>query len=79
MYVANIRLELALRMNGMYRTQFDHMCLDLLSLSDGVLTIDHVKLMQSTAFEQKRFDLRSLSPALSNLWLLRVTRKYHWK
>ena len=26
-----------------------------------------MKLMQSTAFEQKRFDLRSLSPALSYL------------
>ena len=35
-----------------------------------VLTICHVKLTQSTALEQKRFDLRSLSPALRNLWLL---------
>ena len=26
--------------------------------------------MQSTALEQKRFDLRSLSPARRNLWLL---------
>ena len=37
-----------------------------------VLTICHVKLKQSTAQEQKRFDLRSLSPALRNLWLLLV-------
>ena len=28
--------------------------------------------MQSTALEQKRFDLPSLSPALRNLWLLPV-------
>ena len=28
--------------------------------------------MQNTALEQKRFDLRSLSPALRNLWLLLV-------
>ena len=34
------------------------------------LTICHVKLTQSTALEQKRFDLRSLSPTLRNLWLL---------
>ena len=33
-----------------------------------VLTICHVKRKQST-FEQKPFDLRSLSPALLNLWL----------
>ena len=37
-----------------------------------VLIIYHVKVMQSTAFEQKRFDLRSLSPILCNLWLLLV-------
>ena len=37
-----------------------------------VLTICHVKLTQSTSLEQKRFDLRSLSPALRNLWLLLV-------
>ena len=34
-----------------------------------LLTISHVKLAQSTALEQKRFDLRSLSPALRNFWL----------
>ena len=38
-----------------------------------VLTACYVKLTQSTALEQKRFDLRSLSPALRNLCLLRVT------
>ena len=37
-----------------------------------VLTICHAKLMQSTALEQKRFNLRSLLPALHNLWLLLV-------
>ena len=31
-----------------------------------------MKLTQSTALEQKHFDLRSLSPALRNLWLLLV-------
>ena len=31
-----------------------------------------MKLTQSTALEQTRFDLRSLSPALRNLWLLLV-------
>ena len=36
------------------------------------MTICHVKRTQSTALEQKRFDLRSLSPALFNLWLLLV-------
>ena len=42
------------------------------NLITRVLTICHVKLTQSTALEQKRFDLRSLSPALRNLWLLLV-------
>ena len=37
-----------------------------------VLTICHLKLMQSTGLEQKRFDLWSLSPTLCNLWLLLV-------
>ena len=37
-----------------------------------VLIIYHVKVTQSTAFEQKRFDLRSLPPILCNLWLLPV-------
>ena len=40
------------------------------TLITRVLTIGHVKLTQSTALEQKRFDLRWLSPALRNLWLL---------
>ena len=40
------------------------------NLLTRVLTICHVKLTQSTALEQKRFDLRLLSPALRNLWLL---------
>ena len=39
------------------------------NLLTRVLTICHVKLTQSTALEQKRFDLRALSPALCNLWL----------
>ena len=37
-----------------------------------VLTICHVKLTRSTALEQKRCDLRSLSPVLLYLWLLLV-------
>ena len=66
---------LSLSMNGIHRRQFDHAHLDLLltsNLNTHVLNICHVKLMQITALalEQKRFDLRSLSPALRNLWLL---------
>ena len=41
------------------------------NLITRVLTICHVKLFR-TALEQKRFDLRSLSPALRNLWLLLI-------
>ena len=41
------------------------------------LTICHVELTQSTALEQKHFDLRSLSPALCNLWLLLVIIFYY--
>ena len=37
-----------------------------------LVSICHVKLMQSTALEQNRFDLQSLSPALRKLWLLLV-------
>ena len=53
---------LPLRMNGMHRTH----------LIMRVLAICHVKLTQSIEMAQKRFDLRSLSPALSNLWLLLI-------
>ena len=42
------------------------------NLITRALTICHHKLTQSIAIEQKCFDLRSLSPALSNLWLLLV-------
>ena len=42
------------------------------NLITRALTICHEKLTQSIAMEQKCFDLRSLSPALSNLWLLLV-------
>ena len=35
-----------------------------------VLTISHVKLMQSTVLAQKCFEIRSLSPIFHNLWLL---------
>ena len=34
------------------------------------LTIYHVNRTESIALEQERFDPRSLSPALRNLWLL---------
>ena len=64
-----------LRMNGMQRTQFDYAtfwpsipC----NMITHVLTICHVKFMQSTMFEWKCFDLPSLSPTLRNLWLLLV-------
>ena len=61
-------------MNGMHRTQFDHVRLESSprNLNTRVLTICHVKLSQSTALEQKRLDFRSLSPTLPNLWLLLV-------
>ena len=42
------------------------------ALITRVLTICQVKLTQSTTLKQKRVDLRSLSPALPNLWLLLV-------
>ena len=42
------------------------------NLITRVLTIFNVKLTQSTSLEQKRFDLRSLSAALRNLWLFLV-------
>ena len=38
------------------------------NLITHVLTIPHVKLTQSRMMEQKSFVLRSLSPALRNLW-----------
>ena len=55
-----------LRMYGRHRMQFDNERLDLLSLeiwSFAFFTC-HMKLTQSTALEQKRFDLRSLSSTL---------------
>ena len=70
--------SIPLRMNGMHMKQFDHARLDLLLLviwSRVFLTVCHVKRTQSTAFAQKRFDLRSLSPSLRNLWLLLVLIK----
>ena len=42
------------------------------NLITRVLTICQAKLGQSTALGQKRFELRSLSPALSKLCLLLV-------
>ena len=42
------------------------------TLITRVLTICQVQLTQSTTLKQKRVDLRSLSPALPNLWLLLV-------
>ena len=51
---------LPLRMNGMYRTQFDHVRLDFLSLVIWSRVFCHVKLPQSTTTEQNRFDFLSL-------------------
>ena len=75
MYVASITFGLPLKMNGMHRTQFYHERLDL--LSRVIEYLSPVKLSQSTEMEQKRFDLRSLSPALRNLWLLLVLLFYY--
>ena len=49
-----------------------HARLDLLSLviRSRVFLLCHVKLAQSIAMAQKRFDRRLLSPALRKLWLL---------
>ena len=54
--------ELPLRMYGMHRTQSDHACFDQLSHETYAKHSDR----------PKRFDLRSLSPALCNVWLLLV-------
>ena len=53
-------------MNGVHRTQTDHVRLQLRSLviNHAFFAIYHMKLAQSTVFKQKRFGLRSLSPAL---------------
>ena len=42
------------------------------NLFTRALTICQVQLVQSTALEPKPFDLRSLSPALRNVWLFLV-------
>ena len=54
------------------------------NLITRVLTNCHIKLTQSTAKERKRFDLKSLSPALCNLWVvtsntLFFTSNLSWK
>ena len=70
-----------LRMNGMQRMQFDHTAFwpsIPRNLITHVLTIFHVKFMQSAMLEWKRFDLPSLSPALCNLWLLLVMFYSFW-
>ena len=62
---------LPLRMSGIHITQFDHARLDLLSLviwSSVFWPSVKVNFTKSRALEQNRFDLRSLSPALCNLW-----------
>ena len=56
--------------------QFDHTRLDLSTtrnLITHVLTICHIKLMQRTVLEQKRFDLLTLSPTLHNLCYITST------
>ena len=55
-----------LRVNGMHRTQFDHALLDLLSLEIWSREFDHACFDH---LSRETFDLRSLSPALRNLWL----------
>jgi len=61
-------LPLRMFSNGMHKTHFGSSITR--NLITCVLTFYHVKLTQSTALVQKRFDLRSLSPAIRNLWLL---------
>ena len=58
---------LPLRMNGMHRTQFDHAFWPFTprNLIMRVLTICHLKPMQSTVLELKRFEFWPLS-ALRN-------------
>ena len=51
-------------------TQFDIARFNLLSLV--IWSRVFWPSVKSTALEQKRFDLQSLSPALRNLWLLLV-------
>ena len=67
---------LPLRMNGMHRTQFDRARFDLrpLVIWSRVFWPSVTRNLHkaSTAMEQKRLDLWSLSPALPNLWLLLV-------
>ena len=56
--------------------QFDQTRLDLSTtrnLITHVLTICHIKLMQRTVLEQKRFDLLTLSPTLHNLCYITST------
>ena len=70
MYVASIRLDFY--EEWMERTERNlDARLDLLLTRNLITSVDliicHVKLMQSTALAQKRFDLWSLSPALRNL------------
>ena len=64
-----------LRMNGTYRTQFEHTHSNLLPLNlmTHVWTICHEKPTQSThCTVAKTFDLGSSSPTLLNHWLLHV-------
>ena len=65
MYVASIRFGLPLRMNGMYRTQFEQECLDLLPLaiwSRVFWPSATLKLKQRTALEQKRLTFNLCDP-----------------
>ena len=47
---------------------FSLLPLSIAGAKRSVFTIYQVNLTQSTTLEQKRLDLRSLSPALPNLW-----------
>ena len=65
MYVACIRLDFHLEwMECSLRTFGPSITHKLIT---RVLTICHMKLAQSTALEQQRFDLRSLSPTFNKL------------
>ena len=72
--------EFPLRMNGMHGKQFDHEHLAFYHSQSDHACFDYLSRKfyakhTSTAMQQKRFDLRSLLPALRNLCLFLVVIK----
>ena len=83
MNVASIHLDFTKKeWNAQNTISSGTLILDHLSLViwSRVSTICHVKVTQSTAMEQKCFDLRSMPLAHRNLWLLLVIiTRLHFK